>query len=191
MSNYRLSIQGTGGTTAGVIFHSTAQPGVPYVGVVYDQTNEAIAFRVNTGTPDIDTTAMAIMRATGRVGIGTIAPKVGLGSTLSLDVAGCVYGRLPVTVYTSSTALDLNTNFATYANSYIYLTNPGIAAVTLPTTTATTSGGTFFQLKNSTASYLSLTITNTLGLTSPVVIAPSNAVTFVVSPSNANTMLLF
>jgi hypothetical protein len=31
----------------------------------------------------------------------------------------------------------------------------------------------------------------TLSLTSPVIIPPSNAVTLVISPSNANTMLLF
>jgi collagen type VII alpha len=125
------------------------------------------------------------------VGINASVPRNGIGSANSLDVQGCIYGRLPVTVYTTADALRLDTNFTAYANSYVYLTNTGITAVTLPASTATTLGGTFVQLKNSTPAYLSLTITNTLGLTSPVVIAPSNAVTFVVSPSNANTMLLF
>jgi hypothetical protein len=139
------------------------------------------------------TSGVERMRITsgGLVGIATTAPRAGLGSAIALDVSGCVYGRLPVTVYTSSNALDLNTNFATYSNSYIYLTNPAFAAVTLPTATATTLGGTFFQLKNSTPSYMSIAITNTLGLVTPVVIGPSNAITFVISPTTADRMLLF
>ena len=127
----------------------------------------------------------------GLVGIGTRVPRAGLGSAIALDVSGCVYGRLPVTVYTSSSTLDLSTNFNTYANSYVYLTNTAFSSVLLPVATATTIGGTFFQLKNSTSSYMSVTLNATLGLNSPTVIPPSNAITLVVSPSNANTMLLF
>jgi hypothetical protein len=38
---------------------------------------------------------------------------------------------------------------------------------------------------------LSVTLTNTLTLTSPVTISPSNAITLVVSPTSAGTLLLF
>jgi hypothetical protein len=128
---------------------------------------------------------------TGNVGIGTSAPRAGLGSSVALDVCGCIYGRLPVTVFDTSGLLDLSTNFTTYANSYIYLTNTAFSSVRLPTAVATTLGGTFFQLKNSTPAYLSVTLNATLGLVSPVSIAPSNAITLVVSPSVANRLLLF
>jgi hypothetical protein len=137
------------------------------------------------------TPTFSVVRSTGNVGIATIAPRAGLGSANALDVSGCIYGRLPVTVYTSSNTLDLSANFNSYANSYIYLTNPAFTSVLLPGSTATTIGGTFFQLKNSTSSYLSVTLNATLGLTSPVAIAPSNAITLVVSPSDASRMLLF
>jgi hypothetical protein len=135
--------------------------------------------------------SFAIQRSTGNIGIGTTAPRSGLGSTIAVDISGCIYGRLPVTVYTSSNTLDLSANFNTYANSYIYLTNTAFSSILLPTSTATAIGGTFFQLKNSTSSYMAVTLNATLGITSPVVISPSNAITLVVSPSNASTMLLF
>jgi hypothetical protein len=141
--------------------------------------------------------AATLVVSNSNVGVSTILPRAGLQTNAqtigipALDVSGQVYGRLPVHVYTTADALNFNTNFALYSNTYIYLTNTAFSAVTLPTTTTTASGGTFFQLKNSTPAYLSVTITNTLGLVSPVSIAPSNAITFVISPSTADRMLLF
>jgi len=132
----------------------------------------------------------------GNVGIGTSAPRSGILSNAantsisSFDVSGQIYGRLPVFIVTGTT-LDLSANFSTYSNTYTYLTNSGFSNVTIPSSLSTSNGGTFFQLKNSTSSFLSVTITGTVGITSPVSISPSNAITFVVSPSNANTMLLF
>jgi hypothetical protein len=76
-------------------------------------------------------------------------------------------------------------------NSYFYLTNSGFNAVTLPATTATSNAGAFWNLRNATNSYLSITLTNTLTLLSPLVIPPSNASTLVVSGSASNTILLF
>jgi hypothetical protein len=124
------------------------------------------------------------------LGLFTSGPRAGVGSANALDVSGTIYGRLPVYIVTGTT-LDLSANYQAYANTYIYITNGGFSNLTLPAVTATTAGGTFFQLKNATSAYLSVTVNATLSLTSPVVIGPSNAVAFVVSPSNANTMLLF
>jgi hypothetical protein len=107
----------------------------------------------------------------------------------ALDVSGCVYGRLPVTVVTG-TSLDISANYTTYANSYVYLTNSGFNTITNPSTTSTAQGGTFFQFKNATSSYLSVTMANTVTVASPVIIPPSNAVTLVVSPTTANSFLL-
>jgi hypothetical protein len=126
------------------------------------------------------------INASGNVGISTTAPRG------ALDVSGIAYARLPVTVI-SGTTIDLSTNFDLSANSYFYITNSAFSNITTPATAAITTarGGTFWQFKNSTSSFLSVTLTNTLTLTSPVSIAPSNAITLVVSPSVANTLLLF
>jgi hypothetical protein len=124
------------------------------------------------------------------LGLFTSAPRAGLGSANALDISGSMYGRLPVTLV-SGTSLDISTNYAQYANSYVYLTNPGFNTITNPSVTSTAQGGTFFQFKNSTSSFLSVTMANTVTIASPVVIPPSNAVTLVVSPTAANTFLLF
>jgi hypothetical protein len=124
------------------------------------------------------------------LGLFTSAPRAGLGSANALDVSGNVYGRLPVTIL-SGTSLDISANYATYANTYVYLTNPGFNTITNPSVTSTTEGGTFFQFKNSTSSFLSITMANTVTIASPVIIPPSNAVTLVVSPTSANSFLLF
>jgi hypothetical protein len=122
----------------------------------------------------------------GNVGIGTTAPRG------TLDVSGIAYARLPTTVVTG-TSIDLSTNFDLSTNSYFYITNSAFSNIVTPATAAivTTRGGTFWQFKNSTSSYLSVVLTNTLGITSPVSISPSNAITLVVSPTTAGTLLLF
>lgn len=131
----------------------------------------------------------------GQVGINTGGPRRGLLSNIqnggpSLDVQGQVYGRLPVYI-TTEPFLSFDSDFVLNANTYFYITNSAFSTVSLARATSPlTEGGVFFQLKNATASFLSITVTGDLGIVSPVSIAPSNAITFVVSPSNANTYLL-
>ena len=112
-------------------------------------------------------------------------------SISALDVSGQVYGRLPVYDLSGLTSIDVSANYGTYANSYLYIRNSGFNQITLPTTIPTSQGGTFFQFKNSTGAYLSIIMSATLGLASPISISPSNAITLVVSPVSPNTMLLF
>ena len=124
-----------------------------------------------------------------------IAPRFGYETNTqttipAIDISGQIYGRLPVFVV-SGTSVDISANFNAYANSYFYITNSGFTTISNPPTTSTSQGGTFFQFKNATSSYLSITVASTVTITSPVVIPPSNAITLVVSPSNANTFLLF
>jgi hypothetical protein len=88
---------------------------------------------------------------------------------------------------TSATSATLSS--ANY-NTFFYLTNAGFNAITLPTTTATTAGGNYWTLRNATATSLSITVTNTLTLTSPLVIPPANSQTLVISGASANTILL-
>jgi len=103
----------------------------------------------------------------------------------ALNVGGLFYGRLPVYVV-SSTSQTLSEN----SNSYFYVTNSAFSSITAPSTTSTADGGTFWTFKNATSSYLSVTLTNTLSLSSPLVIAPSNSITLTISPVSNNTLLL-
>ena len=104
----------------------------------------------------------------------------------TLSVAGQLYGNLPVTEVSGTSLTLASSNY----NGYFYLTNSGFSAVTLPTATATSNAGAFWSLRNATSSYLSVTLTNNLSLTSPLVIPPSNAQTLVVSGVSSNTILL-
>jgi hypothetical protein len=91
-------------------------------------------------------------------------------------------------IETSGSSLTLSSS---NYNSLFYLTSNGFNAVTLPSTTATSNGGNYWTLRNATNNYLSITLTNTLSLTSPLVIPPSNATTLTVSRVTSNTILLF
>jgi hypothetical protein len=75
-------------------------------------------------------------------------------------------------------------------NTYFYLTNSGFNALTLPSSTATTAAGNFWSLRNATNASLSITLTNTLNLTSPLLIPSSNTQTLAVSGASSNTILL-
>jgi hypothetical protein len=91
-------------------------------------------------------------------------------------------------IETSGTSLTLaSSNY----NSMFYLTNGGFNAVTLPSSTAVVDGGNYWSLRNATGNYLSITLTNTLSLTSPLVIPPSNTTSLGISRVTSNTILLF
>ena len=75
-------------------------------------------------------------------------------------------------------------------NQYFYLTNSGFNALTLPASTATSNAGSFWGLRNATNTYLSITLTNTLSLASPLTIPPGNSTTLAVSGVSSNTILL-
>jgi hypothetical protein len=148
----------------------------------------AVLTATGASTSTIIAQSSLVYTGTG-FGVFTSGPRAGLGSANALDVSGSVYGRLPVTVLTG-TSVDISANYAAYANSYLYITNSGFNTITNPSVTSTTQGGTFFQFKNATSSYLSVTMANTVTITSPVIIPPSNAVTLVVSPAANNSFLL-
>jgi hypothetical protein len=96
-------------------------------------------------------------------------------------------GAILITVVNGTSQTLSSANY----NNFFYLTNSGFNAVTLPATTATTNGGNFWTLRNSTSAYLSITLTNNLTLTSPLTIPPYNSVTLAISYTTANTVLLF
>ena len=76
-------------------------------------------------------------------------------------------------------------------NNYFYITNSAFNAITLPSSTATTAGGNLWSLRNATTTNLSITLTNTLTLVSPLVIPSANSTTLVISALTSNTILLF
>jgi hypothetical protein len=94
---------------------------------------------------------------------------------------------LPINEVTGTSQTLSSTNW----NQYFYLTNSGFNAITLPATTATTDAGKFWSLRNATSVYLSITLTNTLNLTSPLTIPPFNSTTLAISGVSANTILIF
>lgn len=142
---------------------------------LYDPATNVLGF-VTSGVEQMRITAA------GNVGISTSAPRS------LLDVSGTIYGRLPVSVVTATTqALTFGSN----DNSYFYITNSSFSNITTPGATTTGQGGCFWQFRNATSSFLSVTLTNSLSLVSPISIAPNNSVTLVVSPVSNNTLLLF
>lgn len=120
---------------------------------------------------------------TGPLGTGPTGPT---GSTGPTGIGG---GASKIVVV-ENTGTSQTLSSANY-NTFFYLTNSGFNAVTLPATTATSDGGNYWTLRNATNTSLSITLTNTLTLVSPLVIPATNTQTLVVSGSAANTILLF
>jgi hypothetical protein len=87
----------------------------------------------------------------------------------------------------SGTSLTLA---ASNYNNYFYVTNSAFNSITFPASTAIVNGGSFWTLRNATGVVLSITLTNTLTLSSPFNIPSSNSATFVISSVSANTLLV-
>jgi hypothetical protein len=87
----------------------------------------------------------------------------------------------------SGTSLTLGSS---NTNRSFYLTNSGFNALALPSAVNRFDGGTYWSIRNATTSQLTITLTNTLNLTSPLIIPSSNTQTLVVSRDVCNTILL-
>jgi hypothetical protein len=122
---------------------------------------------------------------TGPQGVQGIQGVTGPASTVT-GPTGTV-GKISITEVSGTSQTLSSSNY----NTFFYLTNSSFNAVTLPTTTATADGGNFWTLRNATNTFLSITLTNNLTLTSPLTIPPLNSVTLAISYTNANTVLLF
>jgi collagen type VII alpha len=146
-------------------------------------TNGTIGVDGSTGPTGRTGPTGAASTVTGPTGNTGPTGPVGIGST------GPGGGASKIVVSENATTSQTLTS-ANY-NTFFYLSNSGFNAVTLPASTSTADGGNYWTLRNGTSTYLSITLTNTLTLSSPLVIPPGNSVTLVVSGTSANTILLF
>ena len=126
-----------------------------------------------TGPTGMTGAASTVTGPTGATGAGSTGPGGGASAITVSEVTG-----------TSQTLSSSN------YNTFFYLTNASFNAVALPAPTATSAGGNYWALRNATASYLTITLTNTLSLTSPLVIPPANTQTLAISSASSNTILL-
>jgi collagen type II alpha len=98
-------------------------------------------------------------------------------------------GGASVLAVTEVSGTSLTLSSSNYNRSF-YLTNSGFNALAFPTSTAIAAGGNYWSLRNATTSQLAITLTNTLNLTSPLIIPSSNTQTLVISQDTSNTILL-
>jgi hypothetical protein len=112
------------------------------------------------------------------------------GPTGSVGTTGATGIGIPAMLVQEVSGTSLTLSASNY-NYFFYLTNSGFNAVTLPSSTATSAGGNYWSLRNATAGNLAITLTNTLSLTSPLVIPSGNSATLTISGVTSNTILLF
>ena len=122
---------------------------------------------------------------TGPTGASVTGPT-GAASTVTGPTGSAGAPTITINEVTGTSQTLSSSNW----NQYFYLTNSGFNAVTLPASTATSDAGRFWTLRNASGAYLSITLTNTLSLTSPLTIAPANATTLAISGVTSNTILL-
>lgn len=146
-----------------------------------------------TGMPGeaFNTGATGPTGADGFIGSdGATGPTGPTGSAGSEGTTGPTGVASPIMIVQEVSGTSLALESSNY-NTYFYITNSAFNAVTLPATTATSAGGSFWSLRNATAGNLSITLTNTLTLVSPLVIPSGNSTTLTISGVSANTILLF
>ena len=92
---------------------------------------------------------------------------------------------------TNLNALNVTTSNLTLttasAGTYFFISTTTFSSLTMPATLPSTAG-LFWTLRNATSSYLSVTIGNNVNLTTPMIMAPSNNTTIVVTVSGTNGM---
>ena len=120
----------------------------------------------------------------------TNTTTISLGyNTATNEISAAASPPLTLSSITATTA----TLSAPSYGYYYYITNSGFSNLTLPTS-APTAAGQFWVLRNTTATYLSVTVANpTTSITSPVSIAPQTSLTIVVSGTgvSSNAYILF
>lgn len=141
------------------------------------------------------TTETMRITSTGRVGIGTNAPggvlDVSAARTNPAFIRTPLYQRIPV-VNVSNATTDTSLTLTTTAyGTYYNITVSAFNRLVLPVSVSSNDGGAFWVLRNNTNATLTITLSNTLALTSPLVIPARNNATLVVDASSNDTIVLF
>lgn len=109
-------------TLYGPLTFTATSGGVPYVGMDYDPTTDALRLRANVGYTYLNNTWMTVKRQTGYIGVGTTTPGYPLEvdsyayDPISVGAYYYLYTTTPETEYISST---LTEQVAIKANNWI------------------------------------------------------------------------
>jgi hypothetical protein len=171
-------------TPVGVgILTSTPQTALDVSGTI-SSTNLSVAGTISaTNTYVVSNVGVRTTNPQGPLDISV----AGNNSTFGAYIRVPLYTRIPISNVATSTLTVASSGYGTYYS----LENPLFSNITLPASTVSADGGAFWLLRNNTGTYMSITVTNTLTLTSPLALPPGNNATIVVSTISNNTVLLF
>ena len=129
--------------------------------------------------------------STSRVGLGTTNPQGILD--VSAAITAPVFFRVPV--YSRLVVQDIssvNTVTVATSNSGIHynITTGSFSNITLPVSTTTAEGGSFWVFRNNAGTTLPVVVTNNANLGSNQFIPSENALTIAVSSNTSNTFTL-
>jgi hypothetical protein len=120
------------------------------VGVVYDEPNETLALRVNTGTSDLNSTPMHIKRSNGNVGIGTSAPAYPLDVSTASNAASLNMSAWPRSAISFSHIAVGNVGMGSTATVCMLFSNAKVSLNSnLGEITNDSVSGTYFVCKRS------------------------------------------
>jgi hypothetical protein len=127
-----------------------------------------------------------------RVGVGIASPSgvfdVCGTATRPSYIRTALYSRVPI-VDVTGTALNI-ASVDPSSGTHYNITNSTFNTLTLPASTTTAQGGTFWVFKNNSPGTLSLTIGNNQNLPSNIGIPTGNSLTLAVSSNSANTFII-
>jgi hypothetical protein len=128
-----------------------------------------------------------------------IVTASGISARTSLDVCGtsispsyirsALYSRVPIVNITSGTNLTIN-NVDASSGTHYNISNSTMTTITLPSSTTTAQGGTFWVFRNNSPGILSLTLANNANLPSNIGLPAGNSLTIAVSSNANNTFIL-
>jgi hypothetical protein len=189
---YALDISGQGSAiNIGGVSGASVNDGL----LIQGFSNDAyIRLRSATGSMKLGAGDLNLVYITNdqRVGIGTDSPSGVFDlcgtATRPSYIRSALYSRVPIVDVTGN-ALNI-ASVDPSSGTHYNITNSTFNTLTLPASTTTAQGGTFWVFKNNSPGTLSLTIGNNQNLPSNIGIPAGNSLTVAVSSNSANTFIL-
>jgi LysM repeat protein len=181
--------QGAGAVAIGYQAGNTSQGATSIaIGSNAGQTSQAAnSIAINASASALNPATTGFFVAPVR---STNTTTIALGyNTATNEISATAAPPLTLSSITATTA----TLSAPSYGYYYYITNSGFSGITLPASIPT-AAGQYWVLRNTTATYLSVTVTNpTTSINSPISIAPQTSVTITVSGTgvSSNAYILF